>query len=272
MGWFSRKRADTQDATPTQVPATSLTPHPPEEEHIAGSLVHQVGPGETPLDDDIESVIAAVRDERLTYLKVEMLRGLAAAVEQADREGVPGVIIEAGTALGGSGIVMARAKSADRTLRVYDVFSMIPPPGERDDDAVHARYRKIADGKSLGLGGDTYYGYQTDLYNQVLESFARHGRQADEHNVELHQGLFEDTLVVDSPVAVAHLDGDWYDSTIVCLERIVPHLPVGGRLIIDDFDFWSGCKAAVEDFFDGRTGFRFERHSRIHIVRIAEQD
>ena len=36
------------------------------------------------------------------------------------------------------------------------------------------------------------------------------------------KGLFENTIDLDEPVAFAHLDGDWYDSTMICLERIGP--------------------------------------------------
>jgi asparagine synthase (glutamine-hydrolysing) len=55
---------------------------------------------------------------------------------------------------------------------------------------------------------------------------------------------------------------------MTCLTRIAPLLSVGGRLIIDDYDTWSGCRAAVDEYFAGRTGFRFERRGRLHIVRV----
>ena len=50
------------------------------------------------------------------------------------------------------------------------------PAAERPDGAdVHERYAKIAGGGARGPGGDTYYGYRDDLYNEVAESFARPG-------------------------------------------------------------------------------------------------
>jgi hypothetical protein len=150
---------------------------------------------------------------------------------------------------------------------VYDVFGLIPPPGERDGADVHDRYETIVSGAADGLGGETYYGYRTDLMAEVAESFARHGVPVGEHHVELVQGLFEDTLTLDEPVALAHLDGDWYESTMTCLRRIVPLVSPGGRLVIDDYDAWSGCRTAVDEFFTGRTDFRFERRGKLHIVR-----
>ncbi len=55
---------------------------------------------------------------------------------------------------------------------------------------------------------------------------------------------------------------------MTCLTRIVPRLPAGGRLVIDDYDAWSGCKTAIDEFFAGRTDFRFERRGKLHIVKL----
>ena len=227
----------------------------------------QIGPVRSELTPELERVITGVMDEHLSYLGVVALRTLAAAVTELEAAGVPGLIVETGTALGGSAIVMATAKSPQRAMKVYDVFGMIPPPGERDGADVHDRYETIVSGAADGLGGETYYGYRTDLMAEVAESFARHGVPVGEHHVELVQGLFEDTLTLDEPVALAHLDGDWYESTMTCLRRIVPLVSPGGRLVIDDYDAWSGCRTAVDEFFTGRTDFRFERRGKLHIVR-----
>jgi hypothetical protein len=92
-----------------------------------------------------------------------------------------------------------------------------------------------------------------------------------EHNVEFVRGLFEDTLHVDKPVALAHLDCDWYESVKLCLERIEPMLQAGGVLVIDDYDAWSGCRAAVDEYFLGRQDrFLFQRTSRLHIVKLVD--
>ena len=190
------------------------------------------------------------------------LRELAAAVLDAESDGLAGLVIEAGAARGGSAIVMAAAKAPDRPMKVYDVFGMIPPPTEQDGPDVHARYEKIAGGEARGVGGETYYGYRDDLYQEVTDSFTRLGVPVGEHRVELIRGLFEDTIELDEPVAIAHLDGDWYESTMTCLTRIAPLLVPGGRIVLDDYYQWSGCRAAVDEYFSGRDGFRLERHSR----------
>ncbi len=228
----------------------------------------QLGDGAYTLPEEVEETIARVRREHLTYLKAEHLRDLAAAVRDLDANGTEGLVIEAGTARGGSAIVLAAAKRPERPMKVYDVFGMIPPPSEQDGPDVHARYAKIAAGEAKGVGGDTYYGYRDDLYDEVVESFARLGVPVAEHGVELVRGLFEDTIHLDAPVALAHLDGDWYESTMTCLTRIAPLVVSGGRIVLDDYFAWSGCRTAVDEYFAGRDEFRFERGAKLHVVRL----
>jgi O-methyltransferase len=222
---------------------------------------------ESRLPAELEETIARVREEHLTYLKPPHLRSLAAAVLDVERRGIPGLIIEAGTARGGSAIVMAAAKSPDRPMKVYDVFGMIPPPTEQDGADVHERYRTITEGKARGVGGEQYYGYRDDLQGEVAASFARHSVPVDEHGVELVKGLFEDTIHLDEPVAVAHLDGDWYESTMTCLVRIAPLVVPGGRIILDDYYKWSGCRTAVDEYFSAHDGFELEHGAKLHAVR-----
>jgi hypothetical protein len=220
------------------------------------------------LPPEVEQAIARARDEHLTFLKPDHLRELAQAVVDIEDRRLPGLIVEAGTARGGSAIVLAAAKARERPMKVYDVFGMIPPPSERDGPDVHRRYQAIATGAARGVGGETYYGYRDDLYGEVTESFARLGVPADERNVELIQGLFEDTIDLDEPVAFAHLDGDWYESTMTCLQRIAPLVVPGGRIVLDDYFQWSGCRIAVDEYFAGRDEFRLERRSKLHVVRL----
>jgi len=217
---------------------------------------------------EIGRLIREVRDENLTYLLPRNLADLADAVEEIDSAALPGAIVEAGTALGGSAIVLARVKESGRPLKLYDTFGMIPPPSQRDGRDVHERYQQIAAGRSKGLGGDTYYGYRTDLAGEVRASLERHGVDLGRDHVTLHQGLFEDALEVDYPVALAHIDADWYDSVTTCLVQIAPRLERGGRLVIDDYDTWSGARRAVDDFFrTRRSDYDFVRRSRLNIIR-----
>ncbi|MGH3361778.1 MAG: TylF/MycF/NovP-related O-methyltransferase, partial [Nocardioides sp.] len=191
-------------------------------------------------------------------------------VTDLERADVPGILIEAGTARGGSAIVIAAAKARERKLKVYDVFDMIPPPTERDGPDVHRRYDDIRTGQATGVGGDEYYGYRQDLIGEVTESFSRLGVPTAENTVELVQGLFQDTVQVDEPVAFAHLDGDWYESTMTCLERIAPYISPGGRIVLDDYYAWSGCRTAVDEYFADRSDFQLLFRAKVHAIRVPQ--
>jgi hypothetical protein len=215
------------------------------------------------------TLVRQVKAERLTYLRYEHLADLAEAMMSIERRRLPGSVVEAGTALGGSAIVLAKAKREDRPMKVYDAFGMIPPPSEKDGADVHRRYRRIANGKSAGIGGDVYYGYREDLLAEVTGSFVRLGVPPESNHVEFIKGYYEDSMHIDYPVALAHLDCDWYDSVMTCLHQIEPRLVPGGRLVIDDYDQWSGCARAIDEYFDGRPGYTFVRKSRLHIVKAG---
>ena len=213
-------------------------------------------------------LVHKVLRDKLTYLNSAALFDLRDAVRRADRQRQSGMLIEGGCALGGSAIVMgASREDTSRPLYVHDVFGMIPAPGERDGQDVHDRYAVIASGSTRGLGDDSYYGYRPDLETEVAGSFARFGMPPAASNVRLVKGLFQDTVRPDGPVAVAHIDGDWYESVTTCLQRIWPALVPGGVMVIDDYLHWSSCRAAVDEFTAGQPGCERVWRSRLHLVK-----
>lgn len=224
------------------------TLHPPRQANLEG------------IPESVLSVMRRVREDRLTYLPETHLASLVQLCMEYERRGDEGVIIEAGCALGGSAIALCATKSKQRPLRVYDVFGMIPPPGEKDDPDVHERYQEIKSGASKGIDDDPYYGYEENLYDKVKDSFARFELPVDQNAAELIKGLVQDTLEGDDPVCLAHVDVDWFDPVMTCLERIVPRLIPGGAIVLDDYNAWSGCRKATDEYFAGerRAGFEFD--------------
>jgi hypothetical protein len=216
----------------------------------------------------IADVIEDVRHQKLSYLGVSALSDLARLAIGYETSRAPGAIIEAGCALGGSAIVLAAAKSRSRPQYVYDVFGMIPPPSDHDDRDVHERYDKIVKGQSEGIGGEQYYGYEQDLIGKVERNFSAMSLEINENQVRLIKGTYESALHVDFPVCLAHIDCDWYESVLTCLERIDPHLIQGGTLVIDDYNTWSGARKAVDEYFEPRhRDYEFRNLSRLHIVK-----
>jgi hypothetical protein len=215
----------------------------------------------------VQSIIQSVREQKLTYLNEEALCELVSVAFENERKKLKGSIVETGCALGGSAIVLASVKDKARELRIYDVFDMIPPPSDKDPEEAKKRYAIIASGSSEGIGGDRYYGYQEDLYTKVKDTFKAYLFETEANNIMMIKGLFDDTLKVDFPVSLAHIDCDWYDPVMTCLSRIEPFLVSGGRFVIDDYNAWGGCKKAVDEFFKDKPNYQFMHKSRLHIVK-----
>jgi asparagine synthase (glutamine-hydrolysing) len=215
----------------------------------------------------IKEIIRYVRNNRLTYLSDAKLYSLASICILNKRNCVPGGLIEAGCALGGSSIVLAAAKEKTQSLRLYDVFSMIPPPTNKDGKDVHDRYKVIACGESRGIGGDLYYGYVDGLLEKVEKTFDECGYPIRSNNIQLIKGMIQDTMHVDDAVSLAHIDVDWYESVFTCLKRITPMLSVGGTIILDDYFCWSGCRDAVNEYFlDKNSNFSFRESARTMVI------
>jgi O-methyltransferase len=218
----------------------------------------------------LSSTARRVKRRHLTYLSPVKLRSLEDCCTQVRT--VPGDVIECGVALGGSGILLAKLLP-DRRFDGYDVFGMIPPPTDEDDESSHERYRTIAEGRSSGLGGDTYYGYVPDLLDEVRRSFAEFSVAADGERVSLHRGLFADTLHVGRPIAFAHIDCDWYEPVRLCLERICPHVTPGGIVVLDDYFDYGGAARATDEYLAGHpelTVLRDREHRVLLKTRAAE--
>lgn len=209
----------------------------------------------------LDAVTRAIVRDKLTYLSYEKLKRIRRALaETKDRRGD---IVEFGVALGGSGIILAHRAGASRRFLGFDVFGMIPPPtSEKDDTKSKERYEVISSGKSQGLNGDIYYGYKKDLLEEVMDSFARYGVPVDCKRVFLYKGLFETTWPAADKtigcISLAHIDCDWYDPVLFCLNACADKLVDGGILIIDDYNDYGGCRTAVDEFVLKRSDFRFE--------------
>ncbi len=221
-------------------------------------------------DRAAQRLIRRIRSQGLTFLSVAALVDLAQAVRMVCQAQVRGVFLEAGCALGGSALLIAALKERERQLRLFDLFGRIPPPSEADGPSAQRRFRQIIAGQAKGIRGGVYYGYQPDLLGQVVRTFEEFGFPPAECNIKFIRGRFQDTLHLEQQVAFAHIDADWYDSVMICLERVVPHLAPGGVLVIDDYDYWEGCRKAVDDYFSRAPAhFRFMRKAALHVVREA---
>ena len=149
-----------------------------------------------------------------------------------------GLIVECGVWRGGMSAGMADMLPG-RTHYLFDSFEGLPPATAVDGDAA---IRWQAD--------------KTGAFNfdncRVERSFAERAMSMSAaRDFNLVAGWFKDTVVAfapPEPIAVLRLDGDWYDSTMQCLNALYPHVAPGGIIILDDYYTWDGCARAVHDY------------------------
>jgi exopolysaccharide biosynthesis predicted pyruvyltransferase EpsI len=197
---------------------------------------------------ELEILIKQIRNRNLTYLSEERLQNIVSTCIEIEKSEIPGIFVEAGCALGGSSIIIASTKNTKRKLYIYDVFGTIPPPSNKDPEEVHNRFRIISEGKSEGIGGDTYYGYIDNLLDVVYSNFKTFDIDPENQTISFIKGSIQQTMIINEPVAFAHIDVDWYETVMCCLETLFPKLSIGGSVIVDDYYDWGGCKKATDDF------------------------
>ena len=82
-------------------------------------------------------------------------------------------------------------------------------------------------------------------------------------NLIFHVGWFQQTVPQAAKeireIALLRLDGDLYESTVVCLENLYDAVVPGGFIIIDDYGYLEGCRRAVNEFFSIRKPLKFQQ-------------
>jgi O-methyltransferase len=188
---------------------------------------------------DFSKLYRQVRN--ITMCSNARLRGLHRAIRHVVAHGVPGDVVECGTARGGSaalmGLTLKQLGATERTLWVFDTFEGIPAPTPEDPD------HKIA---------ELYTGACVGSIEEVTASF----RQLEIlPKAKLVKGLFDQTLRLANigPIAVLHIDGDWYASVKTCLETLYDKVVDGGVIQFDDYGYWKGARKAVDEFLANRS-------------------
>ncbi len=170
-------------------------------------------------------------------------------------------VVECGVWRGGASMAMMEIFPECREFHLFDSFEGLPEPGERD-----GRKANELSSENLFVEGRNFASYE-DLTQEI-----RKRNLEDRANV--HKGWFEDTVTPDKiqrPIGVLRLDGDWYDSTILVLERLYDSVVEGGRIIVDDYYSWPGCSRALHDFLSSRDSPDTIRSSRHGVAFIKKK-
>ncbi|WP_172623210.1 TylF/MycF/NovP-related O-methyltransferase [Flavisolibacter ginsenosidimutans] len=150
-----------------------------------------------------------------------------------------GCVVECGTWRGGMIGGMATLLGPHREYFLFDSFEGLPDAEEIDGDD--------AKGWQERTDSSAYFdNCRAEMkYAQEAMQLARAKR------VHIVKGWFNETLPQfdkSKKIAILRLDGDWYASTMTCLENLYDCVVEGGVIILDDYYMWTGCSKAVHDF------------------------
>ena len=177
--------------------------------------------------------------------------------KRADEMSIEGDVVELGVARGGCAALLGRAimgcdDSAGRygrQLWLFDSYEGLPEPTDKDfregdrTAGTGDHVRPLPKGSCLGT--------LEDVKQLILNRMA-----LPEEKVHFVKGWFQNTVPArakDIPaIAVLRIDGDWYESTRVCLNGLYDNVVRNGAVIIDDYQSCYGCELAVKEFLAER--------------------
>ena len=159
-------------------------------------------------------------------------------------QGVPGHFVECGVLDGGTAALAAWASAHGdpvREVHLFDAWRGLPGTTSEDGDVAVA-----------------WTGQVVGSPNRVLALMKTMGVARE--RVKLHRGWFHETFPTThvAPVAFCHVDCDFYEPTKLCLEKWWPALSPGGYMQFDDYEAFSGCRKAVDEFLAAHPEVKLE--------------
>lgn len=154
---------------------------------------------------------------------------------------IDGAVVQCGVGNGGSAVLLWHACGGGRELWMFDSWQGLPRPKEKDGGRAGAKWE-----------------HHKQVYGQWCRGYLRNVRKAarlggvPKERTHCVKGWFNKTLPVHAgkigPIAMLHLDADWHESTLQCLEHLYPLLEVGGLMILDDYGHWPGVEIACREY------------------------
>jgi O-methyltransferase len=152
---------------------------------------------------------------------------------------IHGCVVECGVWRGGMIASIAEILGKDRNYYLFDSFEGLPEAKEIDGKDALAWQRNK----------DNPYFFDNCKAETVYADTAM--KMAEVSKYQLVKGWFSDTIPnfkFDEDIAILRLDGDWYESTMQCMEFLYPKVAKGGVIIVDDYYVWDGCSRAIHDY------------------------
>ena len=169
--------------------------------------------------------------------------------------GDAGDVCEFGVAQGATSALLANElRPTNKTLWLYDSFAGLPKPSGKDT-----------------LKDDIFRLGSIERYEGEMRCDAAEARHrlteigVEPERYSIHAGWVQDTLrdnIGPASVCFAYVDFDFYEPIAYTLDYLGRHLTPNGRIVVDDYDFFStGAKTAVDEFV--------QRHPNYELVMPA---
>jgi len=182
-----------------------------------------------------------------TMVTPKRLNNVYELIDRIEREGEKGVVAECGVWKGGCVAIMAyilKKHDSNRKIWAFDSFEGLPEPTPADGRKAKAYAGGSNTGKLVSINDCVA------SVEDVKEVFKK--LDLTQKNLVIKKGWFQETLPqarkTIGKIALLRLDGDWYESTKVCLDNLYIKVVSGGYVILDDYHHWEGCKKAVDEF------------------------
>lgn len=179
---------------------------------------------------------------------------MVGAVMHVCRNDTPGAIVECGVWKGGE---LRAAQLAlenggwQREVWAYDTFAGMVPISREDVNSFGGTSSQDEVGKLV---------VSVETVKQLLGE-----------SVHYVVGDVRKTAWEQAPdrIAVLRLDTDWYESTRETLRALYPLLSIGGVLLIDDYNFWPGCRKATDEYFGAESPRLTNAGTGVGMVKVV---
>lgn len=189
----------------------------------------------------------------LKYSNTNKIRmwSLIQSLKHVKKLNLDGDLVECGVYKGGNLILMDKISQSlklNKKIYGYDTFEGMVAPS-------------IHDKKFYGKSGLDIFKEKKEskipwMESSIDEVKTNISRYCNLSQFRLIKGKVEDTLLdinnLPEKISILRLDTDFYESTKIELEILYPRIVKYGILIIDDYGSWTGCRKAVDEYFNNQ--------------------
>ena len=198
---------------------------------------------------ELASTLDRIRPFVMPPLSTDALVDVANLTRVILKQNIPGDFVECGAWRGGTAFLMAellkQAGVHDRKVWLFDSFDGMPEVEE-------------IDGATAKAEANNPHSFLSPAKSKAPIDEVR--RTANELGLatytEFVKGWFAEALAPArsrmGPIALLHIDCDWYSSVRCCLENLYDQVADGGFIFLDDYYHYDGCTIAVHEFLSQR--------------------